>query len=86
MNLQPLGTVRKLDGFGRLVIPKEARDRLGIDLTTPLELLLTADGRLVIQRYAPGCEFCGRNVDDGFIIGGKKICHACGEKLKGEIA
>jgi transcriptional pleiotropic regulator of transition state genes len=49
-----VGMVRRLDGLGRIVIPKEVRTALAIGEDEVLEILV--DGRgIYLRPYRPGC-------------------------------
>ena len=50
--MKATGIVRRIDDLGRVVIPKEVRQQLGIREGDPLELYLSDDGKeLVIKKY-----------------------------------
>lgn len=52
------GMTRQLDALGRIVLPKELRDTMMIDIKDPIEFY--EDGNLIIMRkYEPGCCFVG---------------------------
>ncbi|MGE5599264.1 MAG: AbrB/MazE/SpoVT family DNA-binding domain-containing protein [Bacteroidota bacterium] len=68
------GIVRHLDDLGRIVIPKETRNLLGLRDHDPLEIMLDEDG-LVLRRFAPGCLFCGASTTVSFK--GKNVCRRC---------
>ena len=71
--------IRQIDPQGRLVLPKEIRDRLGIVVGTPLRLSI--DGNNVIMKIAsPSCFFCG-NSDSLITLKEKHVCEKCLEKL-----
>lgn len=46
------GIIRRVDDLGRVVIPKELRDAMGIKEGTPLEICSTSDG-IVLKKYLP---------------------------------
>lgn len=48
--MKALGVVRKIDGFGRVVIPKEIRRAQGWQEGEPMELFID-DDRVVIKSY-----------------------------------
>ena len=50
--MKELGVVRKIDGLGRLVIPKEIREVLHIDIGTPIELYMDGDG-IMLKKHEP---------------------------------
>lgn len=45
------GIVRRIDDLGRVVIPKEIRNQMGIRENTPLEFFRSADG-LILRKYS----------------------------------
>lgn len=51
--MKALGIIRRLDNLGRVVIPKEARDVLGLDAGSPVEIFLTTQG-VFIRPYRKG--------------------------------
>jgi len=69
------GIVRHLDELGRIVIPKETRCMLGLRDHDPLEIFLD-DEELVLQKFSPGCTFCGA-ASTGISFRGKNICRRC---------
>ena len=50
--MKELGVVRKIDGLGRLVIPKEIRKVLHIDIGTPIEFYMDGDG-IRLKKHEP---------------------------------
>ena len=43
--MEKIGIVKEIDGLGRLHIPKDVRDRLGLD--KKVELVITPEGLLI---------------------------------------
>lgn len=43
--MEKVGIIKEIDSLGRIVIPKEIRDRLGLD--NKVELVVTPDGVLM---------------------------------------
>ena len=78
--MKSTGVVRKIDMLGRIVVPMEVRQTLGINEGDPLEIY-TEDNKIILQKYQPSCTFCD-NVDDVIYFNGKRICKECLEKLK----
>ncbi len=78
--MKKTGMTRPVDELGRVVIPKEIRNNLQIEVKDRLEILLDGDA-IVLKKYDPSCMFCGASeqVEDVF---GKNICRTCLEKLK----
>lgn len=56
--MQAVGMVRRIDHMGRIVLPKELRDRLGLKPGTPLEFLINEYGDIVLQQPSDN----GKNV------------------------
>lgn len=50
--MKELGVVRKIDSLGRLVIPKEMRKVLHIDIGTPIEFYMDGDG-IMLKKHEP---------------------------------
>ena len=50
------GIVRRIDDLGRIVIPREIRNRLLIDEGDPLEIFIK-DNEIVLKRYTPDYDF-----------------------------
>lgn len=50
--MKELGVVRKIDGLGRLVIPKEIRKVLHIDIGTPIEFYVDGNG-IMLKKHEP---------------------------------
>ncbi|OVE34823.1 hypothetical protein CCZ20_24540 [Priestia aryabhattai] len=49
--METTGIVRKIDGLGRIVLPKEVRDIQGLDTGTSVEITPTDDG-FFVKKYA----------------------------------
>ena len=79
--MRATGIVRKLDNLGRVVLPVGVRNELGINIKDPLEMFVTDNGMIVLEKYTPKCVFCNgiENVEDTL---NKPICKSCLEELK----
>lgn len=75
------GIVRKLDELGRIVLPIETRRMLGIDIKDGLAVFVDGD-RIILQKYAPGCTFCGEGLEDFTYFHGKSVCEKCRSELR----
>lgn len=80
--MKALGTVRKVDELGRIVLPIETRKRLELSPGDGVEIFVEKD-RVILKKYEPSCIFCG-DADDVVIFAGKKVCRNCIEKLTKE--
>ncbi len=78
--MKKTGMTRPVDELGRVVIPKEIRSSLQIEVKDRLEILMDGDA-IVLKKFNPNCIFCGsaEQVED---VMGKNICRSCLEKLK----
>ena len=73
--MNTVSIVRRLDNLGRVVIPKDIRDRFGIAAETRLEFL--TDGKVVgMVKADASCVFCGTGTDLTEFRG-RKICGGC---------
>lgn len=75
------GIVRKLDTLGRVVLPKELRYSLDIQIAAPLEIFVDED-MILLKKYEPGCCLCQDYTSDLMDFKGKKLCGSCRKELK----
>jgi AbrB family transcriptional regulator, transcriptional pleiotropic regulator of transition state genes len=75
-NRKTFGIVRELDSLGRIVIPKETRDLLGIRLEDPVEFF-SDEHTIIVRRYRSNCcIFCLES--EGLIhFKGQLVCRKC---------
>jgi len=57
VNEKEIGVYRKVDELGRVVIPMEIRERLGVTGPFPMEIYVE-DNHIVLKKYEPYCSFC----------------------------
>ena len=81
--MKSVGLVRKIDNLGRIVLPRELRESLGIDIKCPLGFYIDGDA-IVLKKYQPNCIFCG-NVDNVVKYKEKNICSTCLTEIKTSI-
>ena len=75
----PIGTARRIDALGRVVVPAELRRLLGIKEGDLLDIHVE-DGQLVLQRLDPACAVCGGR--EGLRpLHGKHVCASCVESI-----
>lgn len=77
--MKSLGIVRQVDELGRIVLPKELRNKFEIEKRDALEIY-TEDDKIILKKYEPSCTFCG-DARDVFIFKGRNICPACVKEL-----
>jgi transcriptional pleiotropic regulator of transition state genes len=58
--MKSTGMVRKIDGLGRLVIPKELRRINDIDEGASIEIFIGNDNNIVLRKYISSCSLCGK--------------------------
>lgn len=77
--MKSTGIVRKLDELGRVVIPKEIRNKLDIEEKDPIEIYL--DGAsIILRKFETGCIFCN-NSKDLVSFKDKLVCKKCLSKI-----
>jgi AbrB family transcriptional regulator, transcriptional pleiotropic regulator of transition state genes len=76
------GVSRKVDQLGRLVLPAELRKQLEIRVGDLIEISVE-DDRIVLQKVALHCVFCGATRPDAELrdFEGKLVCERCVERL-----
>lgn len=69
---------RAMDELGRIVLPNELRQRLGIATLSKLSIYEN-NGEIVIKKAAPTCRICGAPMspDDDYVI-----CASCIRDVK----
>ena len=78
--MKATGIVRRVDELGRVVLPVEIRQVMGIDPKDSLEIY-TEEGRIILQKYQAACAFC-QSREDLTSFQEKRICAVCLAKLK----
>lgn len=81
--MKSTGIVRKVDELGRMVIPKELRKTLDINIKDGLEIYVDGE-QVILKKYEPACIFCGeasniKNYKD------KNICSGCLDNLRSRL-
>ena len=71
--------VRKTDALGRIVLPKELRTTLNINIGDEFQIFVDED-KIILQKRKFACEFCD-SVKDVFNFEGHSICCKCIEKM-----
>ncbi len=78
--MKSIGIIRKVDKMGRIVIPSELRQLLGIAVEDDMEIYSEGD-RVVLQKFKPNCTFCG-STEELKLFSGKCICASCMKTLR----
>lgn len=77
--MKSTGIVRPIDQLGRIVLPKELRETLGISARDSLEIFIEGE-KVILKKYVPNCCFCGSD-EEMSLFQGKLICRSCIRKL-----
>ena len=78
--MKSTGMIRRVDELGRIVIPKEIRNKLEIYEKDPIEIYV--DGHsIVLKKFEENCIFCGSN-KNLLTYKNKLLCSKCLENLK----
>jgi transcriptional pleiotropic regulator of transition state genes len=75
-----IGTTRRIDQLGRVVVPAEFRRTMGIREGDLLEVT-SEDGRLILRKVARECALCGR-ADDLIDLHAKHLCRDCVQEIR----
>ena len=78
--MMTIGTTRRIDQLGRVVVPVELRRTLGIREGDLLEVT-AEDGRLILRKVAPECALCGRS-DELIDLHEKHLCRECVREIR----
>ncbi|MDO4545345.1 MAG: AbrB/MazE/SpoVT family DNA-binding domain-containing protein [Bacillota bacterium] len=78
--MKNLGIVRTMDQFGRIVMPKELRDKMHIEMGDEIEVRLKGE-YIVLEKKFRHCTLCGSESHVKFYRN-KGICADCILKLK----
>jgi AbrB family transcriptional regulator, transcriptional pleiotropic regulator of transition state genes len=78
--LATIGTTRRIDQLGRVVVPAELRRSLGIHEGDLLDIS-AEDGRLVLRKVSPSCAICGQT-DELVDMHDKHLCKGCVREIK----
>lgn len=77
--VRSIGTARRIDQLGRVVVPAELRKILGIRQGDLLDIRVE-EGRIVLLKIAPECAICGAT-DDLRPLHEKHVCGRCASEL-----
>ena len=77
--MKSTGITRPVDILGRVVIPMEIRENLGINAKDLLEIYVEGN-KIVLTKHNDSCLFCSTE-DDLVNFDGHKICKSCLAKL-----
>lgn len=71
------GIIRKVDELGRIVVPKELRNKLKIEEGTSIEIF-TKGNEIILKKYnSLYCKSCGNTIEDS-----DNYCRYCGKEIQ----
>ena len=77
--MSPADCICKIDKLGRVLIPKNLRQKLDLAVNDPIEVFTDGDA-LVLKKYRKKCTFCGAE-EDIISFKEKHICRSCLRQL-----
>ena len=79
--MKSTGIIRQVDNVGRIVIPKEFRNLLGVkNAEDSFEIFMEGD-MIILKKYQPTCVFCD-NFANSIEYEGQCVCENCIEKMQ----
>jgi AbrB family transcriptional regulator, transcriptional pleiotropic regulator of transition state genes len=82
--MKATGIVRRIDDLGRVVIPKELRNKFGWEEGVPVEIFVEGE-TVMMRKYEPGCTFCGSVEKPMMYLNTKGICTYCADVIKDQV-
>ena len=73
--MKSTGIVRNIDELGRIVVPKEMRNKMNFKNADPIEIYVE-DDKIILKKYEAVCLFCG-NSENLLDFKEKKLCKSC---------
>lgn len=70
---------KKIDDVGRVVLPKDVREKLGLRINDMLKIDVENE-RIILTKAVDSCVFCGKS-DKLKEYMGKTVCESCINKL-----
>ncbi len=82
--MKSIGIIRGVDRMGRVVIPKEIRNQLGLRGEKDFLEIFTEGDFILLKKFEPTCIFCGK-LGENLELSGHSVCRECLEKLNQQI-
>lgn len=73
--MKETGIIRKLDELGRIVIPKEIREKYSLEPGIPIEIFTKGKQIILEKANTTICQKCGQLIDSE-----DKFCRNCGKE------
>lgn len=77
--MKSTGIIRLLDELGRIVIPKELREKFKLKEKDPIEIFVEGSN-IILRKYETSCIFCN-HTKKLVSYNGELICSKCAEKI-----
>ncbi len=77
--MKSTGIVRKIDQLGRIVVPRETRQKLYIETGDPIEFYYD-ENNIYLKKYTRGCLFCN-SMENVMNYKGQYICENCKKEI-----
>lgn len=74
-----MDAIKKIDSLGRIVIPSEIRNTLGIQTNDMIEMTII-DGQLMLSKHQQNCQLC-KSTEDLVRYKNFLVCKSCLEEL-----
>ena len=74
------GVIRRIDGLGRIVVPKSMCKALHIEQNDELDITMEGE-RIILRKRQDRCVFCD-GAEGLMIYNGRRICSACVKGVK----
>ncbi len=71
---------RPIDNLGRIVLPKEMRDRHGLKVGMSLDIVMDDAGNIILSKSNQFCRLCGKD-GKGKVVNNVFICITCVEQI-----
>lgn len=78
--LKSTGMLRQIDGLGRIVIPKEIRKNLDMNVKDEVEIYVE-DDKIILKKHTKTCVFCG-TTDNLVELNRKYVCTNCISEIR----
>ena len=73
--MKKTGMTRPIDEVGRIVLPKEIRQKMDLKTKDELEISVEED-KIILRKFQPSCVLCGSG-KDLTVFNENKICKDC---------
>ena len=77
--MKATGIVRRIDELGRVVIPKEIRNKFDIFERDQIEIFVDGSS-IILKKFEPNCIFCG-NTENLLKYKDKMVCEKCSKEI-----